>query len=454
MKVIGEKFLVLGLGITGIASVTALEKMGADIRIMDEKIDEILSRPESDLALRDLVIRSERELREFAPEYCVKSPGIPPHNSLVRMAESAGCEVISDLELAYRLFGDRKILAITGTNGKTTTTTLVGEILKGTEAPVHIAGNIGVGMLMEFLEGGAEDYYVIECSSFQLEHTSRFAPTVAGILNITPDHLDWHGSMDAYRGAKCKILSNLTEANSYVLNIDDPILNTLSLQTVALRIPISRKGVPEGGFGIEEGKIYEFKEGIKREIIDVSTIQLLGSHNLENVLISIAMCSAIGIDYDIIRKTIQGFRGVSHRLEFVREYKGVHYYNDSKGTNVDASIKALEAVTAPILLIAGGYDKKIDFTPLFEAMEGKVKQMFLLGQTREQLAEYAERSDMKYTLVEDMDEAVRLAAAEAVEGDYVLLSPASASWGMYPNFEVRGDHFKSLVLKLGSDPLA
>lgn len=448
MKLESKKILILGMGITGKASAQALSLMGAELRVMDDHMEDLLLRDPQVEQWREKALYTLEEVRIFGPDLCVKSPGIPPTNETVMGIRGLGVEVISDLEMAYRLFPERKILAISGTNGKTTTTALVGAIMRQTGQQVHVAGNIGVGMLEEFRRGGPEDIYVIECSSFQLEDTRDFCPTAAALINITPDHIDWHGSMEAYVKAKGNLLRNMQPNESYVMNIDDPRLREISNTMEAKAIPISLTQSPKDGYGLHEGGIYEVKDGESVKIIDVSEIQIPGSHNIENVMIAIALTRAVGTSIEDVQKAIREFKGVAHRLEFIREFDGVRYYNDSKGTNVDATIKAIEALPGPLILFAGGYDKKVSFRDLFEAFDGKVKELLLMGETQQLLREYAEEYQIPYTLVSGLEEGVHRAKQIARTGDQVLLSPASASWGMYPNFEVRGEHFRQLVESL------
>ncbi len=442
-----EKYLVYGLGISGISSVKTLCSLKNEVYIYDEKNEEDLKDVFKELEGYNYTwIKDIDEGLEKA-EVLLKSPGIPVHNSIVKKALEKGLEVVSDLELVTRLFHDRKIVAVTGTNGKTTTTTLMKEILIGCGLKAKAIGNIGLGMLWEIYNGEKNEVFVIECSSFQLANTYKFHPQYSAIINISPDHLDWHGNYEEYIKAKKNIFKNQNSSDFIVINIDNPELNEM-LQEIPSRIIKTNANEQSGDVFVEEGKIYSKLDGKKDFLLKVEDIPIKGSHNVENVLIALGLSLAMNLDMEKARQTIRTFQAVEHRLEFVREIKGVEYYNDSKGTNVDASIKAIEAFHRPIILLAGGYDKKADLTPLFEVMKNRVKHLVLFGATRELFAEYAADYGIKAELVESMYEAVNRAHCLSDEGDIVLLSPASAAWGMYDNFEIRGRDFKKKVREL------
>ena len=442
-----EKYLVYGLGISGISSVKTLCSLKNEVYIYDEKNEEDLKDVFKELEGYNYTwIKDIDEGLEKA-EVLLKSPGIPVHNSIVKKALEKGLEVVSDLELVTRLFHDRKIVAVTGTNGKTTTTTLMKEILIGCGLKAKAIGNIGLGMLWEIYNGEKNEVFVIECSSFQLANTYKFHPQYSAIINISPDHLDWHGNYEEYIKAKKNIFKNQNSSDFIVINIDNPELNEM-LQEIPSRIIKTNANEQSGDVFVEEGKIYSKLDGKKDFLLKVEDIPIKGSHNVENVLIALGLSLAMNLDMEKARQTIRTFQAVEHRLEFVREIKGVEYYNDSKGTNVDASIKAIEAFHRPIILLAGGYDKKADLTPLFEVMKNRVKHLVLFGATRELFAEYAADYGIKAELVESMYEAVNRAHCLSDEGDIVLLSPTSAAWGMYDNFEIRGRDFKKKVREL------
>ena len=442
-----EKYLVYGLGISGISSVKTLCSLKNEVYIYDEKNEEDLKDVFKELEGYNYTwIKDIDEGLEKA-EVLLKSPGIPVHNPIVKKALEKGLEVVSDLELVTRLFPDRKIVAVTGTNGKTTTTTLMKEILIGCGLKAKAIGNIGLGMLWEIYNGEKNEVFVIECSSFQLANTYKFHPQYSAIINISPDHLDWHGNYEEYIKAKKNIFKNQNSSDFIVINIDNPELNEM-LQEIPSRIIKTNANEQSGDVFVEEGKIYSKLDGKKDFLLKVEDIPIKGSHNVENVLIALGLSLAMNLDMEKAGQTIRTFQAVEHRLEFVREIKGVEYYNDSKGTNVDASIKAIEAFHRPIILLAGGYDKKADLTPLFEVMKNRVKHLVLFGATRELFAVYAADYGIKAELVESMYEAVNRAHCLSDEGDIVLLSPASAAWGMYDNFEIRGRDFKKKVREL------
>lgn len=444
MDIRDKKILILGFGITGISAAETLNKLGAKLYVQDNKFSEIIGKnPKlNDMNLTE--IKETDEISRIKPDYCIKSPGIHPANPFVIATREANVELISDLELVYRLYGDRKIIAITGTNGKTTTTTLVGDIINSSDKKAHIAGNIGIGMLPVFENNDPDDFYVIECSSFQLEDTAKFRADISGIINITPDHLDWHGSYDEYKKAKLKIFKNTTKDDVVVLNYDDKFLKDIKLGTDAKILYTSKENRIKGIF-VEDGKIF-YGENEDNYIMEVSEIPLLGKHNLENVLIAIGICLSAGISKSTTRNAVINFKGVEHRIEFVRKVQGVKYYNDSKGTNVDATINALKAFDNQIVLIAGGYDKKIEFDELIDNFNGKVKAIVLMGATAEKIEKAALNAGFDNIFkVENMEAAVKKCYELSGPGDSVLLSPACASWGMYSNFEERGVDFKNIV---------
>lgn len=445
MNIEGKRILILGYGITGISAAKTLLDMGAEVYVYDKNYDSIVSDNTEAACIKVNTINTIDEISEIMPDICIKSPGIHPENEFVLAAREYADEVISDLELVYRLFGDRKIIAITGTNGKTTTTTLVGEIINSSKHKAHIAGNIGIGMLPVFEENSPDDYYIIECSSFQLEDTAMFRAYISGILNVTPDHLDWHGSYEAYKNAKLKIFQNSLPSDHIVLNYDDEFLSNIKILSDANVLFFSKEKTLDRGLYVEDGTII-YDIGTKSHIMDVDEIPLLGKHNLENVLMAIGICINADIDYSTIRNAVKSFKGVEHRIEFVREVQGVKYYNDSKGTNVDATINAIKAFDSGVILIAGGYDKKIEFDELIKNFGSKVESLILFGETAEQIRVCSEKYGFKSTyMVDDMEDAVAKAYELSKPGYSVLLSPACASWGMYKNFEQRGNDFKNIV---------
>lgn len=430
-----ENIAILGFGISGYSAYQAL-KDKYNIYVQDDNLDEITSKnPE----LQIKSIASIDELKEIDPVFVVKSPGIKPENEFVRACKDNSYELMSDLELAYRLFPNRTILAITGTNGKTTTTSLVGEIVENAGKVVHVIGNIGSGILSAFANGSADDIYLIEVSSFQLEDTSTFRPNIGAFLNFSPDHLDWHGSIENYFAAKCKVFENMLDSDTLIINKDTDLAERIGRKNY-----LSFSKSNSADYYIDQKEIC----GPRGSILNTDSIKLPGAHNLENILAAVSIASELGIDKEIIESTVENFLGVEHRIEFVREINGVKYYNDSKGTNVDSTIKALEAFNSPLIVIAGGYDKKVDFTELMNVAKGRVKTFVLLGETKDLLKDQAKTAGIECILVDTMKEAVHKSNELAKDTDIVLLSPACASWGMYDNFEQRGEDFKDLVNEL------
>jgi UDP-N-acetylmuramoylalanine--D-glutamate ligase len=453
MELLGKNVLVIGLGISGVSTVKALDKLGAKIWVTDSKSEEelgdILSNL-ADISLNKHLGVSDMDISQV--DFIVKSPGVPPSIPILRKARDMHIEIMSDIELAYRLNKANKMIAITGTNGKTTTTSLVGEVLKAANLRTHVVGNIGRGILDSLLDAEEGDIFLIEASSFQLEDTNFFKPKVSLILNLAPDHLDWHKSYDNYIRAKKKIFINQDGEDYVVLNYDDALLRSFEDEIKANIIWFSTNEILDQGIYID-GRDIVIKLGRdKIYLMQQDDMKLLGRHNLENVLACIGICYAMGVDLDIVKATIQEFKGVEHRLEYVMEWQGISYYNDSKGTNPEASIKAIEAIPEPIILIAGGYDKASDFDDFVKAFKGKVKTLILLGETKYSIKASADKFNFKdYHIVESLEEAVQLASRLGNAGDHVLLSPACASWDMFNSFEERGRAFKDAVFKLRED---
>jgi UDP-N-acetylmuramoylalanine--D-glutamate ligase len=445
-----KRVLVLGLGISGLSIIKAINKLGVDIVVYDAKSEEELK--ELLQQIKDIKIEyylGNDEIKLEGIDLAVKSPGIPPYDPLVKRIIDENIEVVSDIELAYRISPTQNIISITGTNGKTTTTMLTGEIFKKAKLNTYVVGNIGVGILDKIIDAKKDDAFIVETSSFQLEYTKYFKPKVSTILNITPDHIDWHGSYENYKRAKLKAVKNLNYEDFVVLNYDDIYLKSIINDIKSNVILFSTNNLLDKGIYIEKENII-INNGIdKTKLMSIEDIKLIGKHNLENALASVGIALAMGIDIDIIRKTLSSFEGVEHRLEFVSRKNGINFYNDSKGTNPDASIKAIEAIEKPIILIAGGYDKGSLFDEFIKVCKGKVKALILLGHTKRKIEETAIRYGIdNIHLVENMKDAVDLAYKLGIRGDNVLLSPACASWDMYKNFEERGCDFKTNVHQL------
>ena len=378
----------------------------------------------------------------------VLSPGVPTDLPVVLAMKEAGVQVIGEIELAYQ-FGKGDVLAITGTNGKTTTTSLLGQIMKQAREEVYVVGNIGNPYTAVAGQMTEQAVTVAEISSFQLETIREFRPKVSAILNITPDHLNRHHTMEAYIEAKENIAVNQTEDDFCILNYEDRLLREFGENLRAKVLYFSSQRKLEEGIFLEDGKIVLCLNGQKETICHVDELQILGTHNHENVMAAAAMAYVYGVPAQTIRKSVLSFGGVEHRIEYVAEKNGVAYYNDSKGTNPDAAIKGIRAMKRPTVLIGGGYDKDSEYTEWIESFDGKVKKLILLGQTREKIARDAKKCGFTdYVFADSFEEAVHMAVQEAVSGDAVLLSPACASWDMFPSYEVRGDKFKEIVNSL------
>jgi UDP-N-acetylmuramoylalanine--D-glutamate ligase len=368
--------------------------------------------------------------------------------ALVRV-RARGVPIIGELELAWRAM-EAEAIAVTGTNGKTTTTALTGELLRGQARPVLVGGNIGIPLSEHALDVPADGIVVAEVSSFQLESTALFRPWVAAVLNITPDHLDRHGSFERYVEAKARILVNQTPADCAVLNADDAAAASLGPRARGHVLWFSRLRPQDPGVFVEDGWVTARLNARTERVCPLGDIALRGQHNVDNVLAAAACALWAGLDPAAIRAGIAAFRGVAHRIERVRDAAGVAYYNDSKGTNVDSTIKALESFAEPVILIAGGKGKGQDFGPLGAAARGRVRHAILIGVDRDQLRGPLRRAGATVEDAESMEDAVRAARAAARPGEVVLLSPACASFDMFDNFEHRGDVFKAAVQALGA----
>ena len=384
-------------------------------------------------------------------ELSIISPGIPLDAPFVSVLDGADIPIWSEIQLAYHV-AKGKLIAITGTNGKTTTTALVGEIMKAWFEDVSVVGNIGTPYTETALATTEKSVTVAEVSSFQLETIMDFRPNVSAILNITPDHLNRHGTMGNYIAVKKRVAANQTENDSIVLNYDDPALREFgeSKDLKPKVIFFSATQTLKEGMYLDGDQMIYAHDGRSEAVLNIrEDMQLLGKHNHENVMAAVAIGICMGVPMDTIRRVVKEFKAVEHRIEFVRERTGVKYYNDSKGTNPDAAIQAIRAMPGPILLIAGGYDKNSEYDEWVKEFKDKVKYLVLIGQTRDKIAECAKAHGFTEIMyAEDMPEAVRVCAAYAESGDNVLLSPACASWGMFDNYEQRGDIFKECVRNL------
>lgn len=453
MDLTDKKVVVVGTGVSGMGAVKLLSETSADITLYDgnDKADrdEILKKIPDDCDLRLIIGEMPDEVVKET-DLLVISPGVPIDSDIVKLFEKENVPVWGEIELAYN-FEKGTVFAITGTNGKTTTTTLVGEIMKKYNNQTFVVGNIGNSYTSEVLKTTKDSYTVAEISSFQLETIREFAPKGSAILNITPDHLNRHYTMENYAAVKESITKNqwkVREDDYCVLNYDDKVLREFG-KTIKNPVYFSRKEKPSKGAYLD-GRIIRYFDGKDDyEVMSVDDMHLFGNHNYENVMAAIAMTIEVGVPLNIIINVIKDFMGVEHRIEYVRDKNGVRYYNDSKGTNPDSSIKALEAMSRPTILIAGGYDKHSEFDEFIEAFDNKVKLMVLLGQTADKIEETAVRHGFTNIIKTDsLEKAVKICAENAVSGDVVLLSPACASWGMFKNYEERGKLFKEYVNSL------
>lgn len=446
-----QRVLVAGTGLSGIAAAKLMLKLGGEVVLYDGNADldpEELKGRFDDAGQVSVVLGNLSPSDLLGTELCVISPGIPLDAPFVEVLDQAGIPIWSEIQLAYQCTKG-KLAAITGTNGKTTTTALVGEIVRSHFDSVFVVGNIGLPYTSTALETEEDSVTVAEVSSFQLETIMDFRPNVSAILNITPDHLNRHKTMENYIEVKKSITRNQREEDCCVLNYDDRVLRefgkSLKIKTVFFS---SKEKLKEGIY--LDGDTIVLKRGEEEILVaDVHELQLLGRHNYENVMAAVAIGLELSVPMEKIQKTIKEFKGVEHRIEYVLERAGVKYYNDSKGTNPDAAIQAIKAMPGPTLLIAGGYDKESEYDQWIEAFDGKVKYLVLIGQTRDKIAECAKKHgfyDIMYA--DDLPEAVRVCASYANMGDHVLLSPACASWGMFENFEERGQVFKKSVRNL------
>ncbi len=443
-----KRVLVVGLGKSGVASALFLKSRGARVTVSDSK-------PEAELRQEILLLlehgiavetggHGDRTFRD--QDLIVVSPGVPVDAPQLVQARSLGEKVIGEIELAAH-FLPGPIAAITGANGKTTTTSLTGEILAAAGIPVLVGGNIGTPAISFVDQATPDTWIVLEVSSFQLETIVDFRPHIAVILNITPDHLDRHKTFANYINAKARIFENQGPEDFTVLNADDPTTIALAERTLAQRFLFSRKKEIAVGAFVRGAHIH-FRDGHKeQEIMPLSEIPLKGAHNLENVLAAISVGMLAGAQPAQIRSAVQNFKAVEHRLEFVAKVAGVDYYNDSKATNVDATIKALESFPANIHLILGGKDKGSDYTVLNDLLRARVKRVYTIGAAAAKIESHIQ-SAAEIDHAETLENAVQRAAASAVCGDIVLLAPACSSFGQFQNYEHRGSVFKDAVRSL------
>ncbi len=443
-----KRVLVVGLGRSGVASALFLKSRGARVTVSDAKSEDQL--PDEIPALLDQGIAVEtggHGERTFQnQDLIVVSPGVPVDSQALNQARAFGAPVIGEIELACEFLPGR-IVAITGSNGKTTTTTLIGEILAKSGVKTLVGGNIGTPAISLVPEATAETAVVLEVSSFQLETIRSFHPAITVVLNVTPDHLDRHRTFAAYVNAKARIFENQTSDDFAVLNADDPTCVEMAARTRAQVFWFSRENLGEKGAFVKDAQLTFRRDNSDFDIMPVAEVPLKGAHNVENVLASICAAALMGCDPVRIRDAVRQFKAVEHRLEFVATAQGVDYYNDSKATNVDATIKALESFPANVHLILGGKDKGSDYTLLNELLRERVKCVYTIGAAAEKI-ESQIRGPKKVVSSGTIESAVRQASDSAVPGDIVLLAPACASFDQFQNYEHRGRIFKELVRAL------
>lgn len=447
MNYAGKHALVCGMAKSGIAAANLLCQSGAIVTLQDLKKREDIPEEAFALEQKGVHLYTGKNPDDIACEQdlIVLSPGIPCDLNFIRAAEEKEIPVISEVELAYRETRC-PITAITGTNGKTTTTTLTGEIMKTCYPNTAVVGNIGIPYSEKVQNLTQNDWVVAEISSFQMEKAVTFHPKISAVLNITPDHLNRHKTMEVYIAMKERVFAHQTEDDFCILNYSDVICRAMANKTKAKVFFFSSQEPLQEGIYLD-GKNIEIRwQGISETLLHIDELQILGIHNYENVMAAAAMGICAGIPLEKIRTVLRNFTGVAHRIEYVATVDGVDYYNDSKGTNTDASIRAVLAMQKPIILIGGGYDKGVSFDEWTKLFPGRVKHLVLIGVTAPQIRASAEK--FGFHAISDCDtfeEAINLCRQIAEEGDCVLLSPACASWGMFDNYEQRGDLFKAQV---------
>jgi UDP-N-acetylmuramoylalanine--D-glutamate ligase len=453
MQYQGKTILAVGAGISGIAATRFLLGCGAHVILTDTKNRAELERSiipliEAARHFGKLTLQMGGHKKESFRQcdFVVVSPGVTLALPEFEISRKAGIPILAEVELAYRHLRG-KIIGITGSNGKTTTTTLVSDLLSGAGLKAYAAGNIGTPLISFVESSSPEDIYSVELSSFQLEGIHKFRPFIASILNLTPDHLDRYPGFEQYIAAKRRIFMNQMKSDFAVLNADDFRTEAISATVLSTPTLFSRTKTLENGAYVRNSRVVYRDESGEKELFPVSAVGLKGAHNLENVLAACTMAILAGASPESLEESVRKFKGVEHRIEYVAESHGVQYYNDSKATNVDATIKSIEAFPGNILLIAGGRDKGSDFSVLKELVRQRVKHLVLIGEAagkiREALSDVVETNDAR-----TMEEAVSMCRSYAQSGDVVLLAPACASFDMFQNYEQRGRVFKDAVRKL------
>lgn len=437
----------MGLARSGAGAANLLDSLGAAVTVTDSKTEESL-KSYSDILTKGVhkVLGSHPGELFTKADLIVVSPGVPLTVSPLAKAREAGVEIIGELELAF-LVSDSPFIAITGTNGKSTTTSLTGEMLKAAGMKSYVGGNLGNALTEEPGSLKGQDFVIAEVSSFQLEAIRAFRPRISAVLNITQDHLDRYADMAGYTEAKAAVFRNQRDGDVLVLNADDPPTAALKARAACKVVWFSRKDVVEDGVYLKDGVVTSVSGGKATEVIQADEVRIKGAHNLENAMAAAAISLAAGVRPEVVAKVLREFPGLEHRMEFVRELEGVTYINDSKGTNVGAVEKSLESFKQPVILIAGGLDKHSDFTPLAPAVKERVKKLILIGKAADVMNDAlgAQTDTVRAATLAD---AVKLSHDSASPGDVVLLSPACASFDMFKDFEDRGRQFKQIVSNL------
>ena len=444
MDFTGKKVLVIGLARSGMAAIKVLHKLGADIVLSERKPAEELKELATLKELGVTIVDQSMEVFDKDYDLCVKNPGVPYRSPFMEALAQHGVPVITEIELAFQVAKPQHYIAITGTNGKTTTTTLVYEILNAAfPGKAHLCGNIGIPLCEIVMEEGlmeeSDHYIALEISNYQLVNIDRFRPDVATIINLTPDHVDFMGSLEAYYKSKTEVYRNMKPEDTFILNADDPVLaEYVEKYPVPATVKSFSLDNTDTDNYVKDGQLCVGDE----PVLPLTSVRLPGKHNLQNVMIAVSVAKVLGIANETIKEVVEGFTGVEHRIEFVRELDGVRYYNDSKGTNTDATVTALKAFDKGVILLLGGFEKGLPMDDV-KAHLGCVKKVIGFGACGPRLV--ADTVGEDGIVVTTLDEAVEEAVKIAEPGDTVLLSPTTSSFDQYTCFEERGDHFKKLV---------
>ncbi|MBQ1706295.1 MAG: UDP-N-acetylmuramoyl-L-alanine--D-glutamate ligase [Clostridia bacterium] len=447
MDFTGKKVLVIGLARSGMAAIKVLHKLGADIVLSERKPAEELKELATLKELGVTIVDQSMEVFDKDYDLCVKNPGVPYRSPFMEALAQHGVPVITEIELAFQVAKPQHYIAITGTNGKTTTTTLVYEILNAAfPGKAHLCGNIGIPLCEIVMEEGlmeeSDHYIALEISNYQLVNIDRFRPDVATIINLTPDHVDFMGSLEAYYKSKTEVYRNMKPEDTFILNADDPVLaEYVEKYPVPATVKSFSLDNTDTDNYVKDGQLCVGDE----PVLPLTSVRLPGKHNLQNVMIAVSVAKVLGIANETIKEVVEGFTGVEHRIEFVRELDGVRYYNDSKGTNTDATVTALKAFDKGVILLLGGFEKGLPMDDV-KAHLGCVKKVIGFGACGPRLV--ADTVGEDGIVVTTLDEAVAEAVKIAEPGDTVLLSPTTSSFDQYTCFEERGDHFKKLVNEL------